>query len=100
MGHLSVIGGGSRSPFWGRIIAAALDRTLVYHHGGETGPALGAARLARIATGDASLEESCLPPPVADVIEPDASLRDALAPRRALFRRLYADLQHAFAASD
>ncbi|HKU87563.1 MAG TPA: xylulokinase [Casimicrobiaceae bacterium] len=97
--NLSVIGGGSRSRYWGRIVAAALDRTLVYHHGGETGPALGAARLARVATGDASVGESCPPPPVAGVIEPDASLRDALAPRRALFRRLYADLKDAFAAS-
>jgi xylulokinase len=97
--HLSVIGGGSRSRFWGTIIAAALGRTLVYHRGGETGPALGAARLSRIATGDASVEESCRPPPVADVIEPDASLREALAPRRALFRRLYADLRQTFAAS-
>ena len=97
--NLSVIGGGSRSRFWGRIIAAALGRTLVYHHGGETGPALGAARLARIATGDSSIGEGCPLPPVADVIEPDVSLCEALAPRRALFRRLYGDLQEAFAAS-
>ena len=94
--NLSVIGGGSRSRYWGRIIAAALDRTLVYHQGGETGPALGAARLARIATGEASFGQSCPPPPVAGVIEPDASLRAALATRRALFRRLYADLKDAF----
>ena len=56
---LSVIGGGSRSRYWGRIIAAALDRPLVYHRGGEVGPALGAARLARIAVGDASVAEAC-----------------------------------------
>jgi xylulokinase len=96
---LSVIGGGSRSRFWGRIIASALDRALVYHRGGEIGPALGAARLARIATGTAGVSEACAPPPVAEVIEPDATLRDQLAPRRALFRRLYPDLRAAFAAS-
>jgi xylulokinase len=99
VGALSVIGGGSRSRFWGRIIAAALDRTLVYHRGGETGPALGAARLARIATGGGSVEECCPPPAIADIIEPGESLRDALAPRRALFRRLYPALQESFAAS-
>jgi len=96
---LSVIGGGSRSRFWGRIIAAALARPLVYPRGGEVGPALGAARLARIAVGAASLDEACPPAAVANVIEPDAALAAALAPRRALFRRLYADLRPSFTAS-
>jgi xylulokinase len=97
---LSVIGGGSRSRFWGRIIAAALGRPLVYHRGGEIGPALGAARLARIAAGAASLEEACPQPPVAGVIEPEAAFSEALAPRRALFRQLYADLKPSFGAAN
>jgi xylulokinase len=98
-GPLSVIGGGSRSRLWGRIIAAALDRTLVYHRGGETGPALGAARLARVAAGGATLADACPAPPIAEVIEPDAALREALAPRRALFRELYAQLRETFAVT-
>ncbi|MEJ7667458.1 MAG: xylulokinase [Casimicrobiaceae bacterium] len=96
---LSVIGGGSRSRFWGRIIAAALGRPLVYHRGGEIGPALGAARLASIAVGAARLGDACPPPPVAEVIEPDATLRETLAPRRALFRQLYTDLKPSFGAA-
>ena len=52
---ISVIGGGSRSALWGRILAAALRRPLTYHAGSEVGPALGAARLARLAaTGGAA----------------------------------------------
>ena len=96
---LSVIGGGSRSRYWGHIIAAALGRPLVYHRGAENGPALGAARLARIAVGAASLLEACPRPPVDEVIEPDASLAESLAPRRHIFRRLYLDLRQAFSES-
>jgi xylulokinase len=94
---LAVIGGGSRSPLWGRIIASALQRPLAYHDGGEVGPALGAARLASIAAGAASIEAACPAPPVIAVIEPEPELGDSLAARRVLFRRLYADLAPAFA---
>jgi xylulokinase len=96
---LSVIGGGARSRLWGQILAAALQRPLKYHRGGEVGPALGAARLARIAAAGASLDEACPPPPVSHVIEPDSALAETLEPRRALFRRLYSDLKASFAAS-
>jgi xylulokinase len=96
---LSVIGGGARSKLWGRILSAALQRPLTYHHGGEVGPALGAARLARIAASGASLDEACPPPPVSHVIEPEPELAEALASRRVLYRRLYSDLKSSFAAS-
>ena len=96
---LSVIGGGARSRLWGRILSAALRRPLTYHQGSEVGPALGAARLAMIAVSGASLEEACPPPPVSHVIEPELELVAALAPRRALYRRLYSDLKSSFAAS-
>jgi len=99
IGGLSVIGGGARSKLWGRILAAALQRPLIYHHGGEVGPALGAARLARIAASGVSLEEACPPPPVSHVIDPEPELTEALAPRRELFRQLYSDLKSSFAAS-
>jgi len=96
---LSVIGGGARSRLWGRVLSAALQRPLTYHKGGEVGPALGAARLARIAASGASLDEACPPPPVSHVIEPEPEIVEALAPRRALYRRLYSDLKSSFAAS-
>lgn len=99
IGGLSVIGGGARSKLWGRVLSAALQRPLTYHHGGEVGPALGAARLARIAASGANLDEACPPPPVSHIIEPEAELVEALASRRALYRRLYSDLRPSFAAS-
>lgn len=96
---LSVIGGGARSKLWGRILASALQRPLTYHHGGEVGPALGAARLARIAASGVSLDEACPPPAISHVIEPEPELVEALAPRRGLYRRLYSDLKETFSAS-
>ena len=39
--RVTVIGGGARSRFWGRILASALDRPLHYGRGGELGPAFG-----------------------------------------------------------
>jgi xylulokinase len=86
---LSVIGGGARSAYWGRIIAAALGVPLVYLEGGEVGPALGAARLAQIAVSGESVAQVCVRPPVSHVIEPDAALAAALAPKLARFRAAY-----------
>ena len=95
-GALSVIGGGARSRLWGEILAAALGRPLVWHAGAEIGPALGAARLARLAAGDGGIVEVCTIPPVARTQEPDAGLAAALAPRLAQYRRLYPVLKDEF----
>jgi len=96
---LSVIGGGARSKLWGRILAAALRRPLKYHHGGEIGPALGAARLARVATTSVSLKEACPPPPLSHIIEPEPSVSESLRVRQILYRRIYSDLKSTFTAS-
>ena len=92
-GSLTAIGGGARSALWLRIIAAALGRPLVQVQGGEIGPALGAARLARIARGDATVAEACETPPILAEHLPDSALAERLAPRRALFRALYPALK-------
>ena len=86
---LSVIGGGARSAYWGRIIAASLGVPLVYLEGGEVGPALGAARLAQIAVTGDSIAAVCTRPPVSRVAEPESDLVDALAPKLARFRAAY-----------
>ncbi len=91
--ELAVIGGGARSRYWGTILAAALDARLVYLDGGEVGPALGAAKLAQIATSGASAAEVCTRPPIAHVIEPDPLLAEKLAPKRDKFRAAYPALK-------
>ncbi len=96
---VSVIGGGARSPIWGRILAAVLDRPLTYHEESEIGPAFGAARLARLAVTGEDPQAVCRPPPVSRVIEPVPGLRDAFAAARERFARLYRDLKPEFAAA-
>ena len=87
--QLSVIGGGARSAYWGRIISAAMETPLVYLRGGEIGPALGAARLAQVAVDHGDPASVCTPPPVERVVEPQAADIDLLAPKKAAFREAY-----------
>ena len=96
VGALTVIGGGARSAAWGRIIAAALRRTLQYPSHGEYGPALGAARLSRMAVDRVAATAALGKPPVTRTIEPEAALADELEGRHALFQALYRDLASRF----
>ncbi len=99
IGAVSVIGGGARSAYWGRILASALDRPLTYYATAEVGPAFGAARLARIAVTAEAPAAVCSAPAVERIIEPDAVLRDRYRTRLEIYRRLYADLKETFARS-
>lgn len=89
--EITVIGGGSRSAYWTQMLADILGKRLVLRSGGEVGPALGAARLARLAVEpDASLDVVCPMPEVTAIREPDAA-RHAyfLQTRHPLFRLTY-----------
>jgi xylulokinase len=94
--ELSVTGGGARLPYWGELLAAALERPLTYRQGGELSAALGAARLARLALGGESPEELCRVPPALAVVQPERALAALLSERRPLFTRLYRDLRESF----
>jgi len=93
---LSVIGGGSRSAYWGKIIASVFDIPLVYRDSASVGPAYGASRLARLAVTGEALADVCTPPAIQNIIEPDPVMRDHLAERLALFRLLYTSLSGTF----
>ena len=92
---LSLVGGGARSAWWAQRLASTLGVPLTTHVGGEAGGALGAARLAWLATGG-RVDEVCLPPPVAQRFEPDAREGRELALRLARFRALYPALRGQF----
>ncbi len=86
---LSVIGGGSRSNWWGEIIASAMDLPLTYRRTSAVGPAFGAARLARLCISGEAYQDICMPPPVDHIIEPNTDMRDLYQERRATFSKLY-----------
>ncbi len=93
---ITVIGGGARSAYWGRILSAVLNRPLVYRDGGEVGPALGAARLAQLADTGGTVEEICPAPSILSVVEPDSALTDLYASRITTYRTLYTQLKSSF----
>jgi len=89
---VSLVGGGSRSALWAQILADTLGRPLQRHSGGEVGAALGAARLARLARTNETIEVVCTAPPLRDRFEPDARRSEQLARRHQRFKHLYAAL--------
>jgi xylulokinase len=93
---ISVIGGGARSLYWGGILSSVLGRTLTYRDSGVIGPAYGAARLARMAAENCSIEEICTPPAILHVIEPDPRLQELYAHRIGRYRALYRNLKDLF----
>ena len=92
----TVVGGGSRSGYWGQLIAGALDRPLVYREAGAAGPAVGAARLAQVACGAGTIQGSCVPPQVIEVAEPTPDTTDYFSRRQPRFRSLYTALRQGF----
>lgn len=91
--RLSVIGGGSRSHFWGEILASAMNVTLDYLDGSEVGPALGAAHLARMAATQEPADAVCKRPDILETVEPDLELAGHLAAKLARYRQSINHLQ-------
>jgi xylulokinase len=92
--QLSLVGGGSRSPYWAQLIADVLNVDIVVHAGSEAGGALGAARLGWLAAGG-SVEAVCTRPALSARHTPNPERHARLAPRLARFRDLYARLRGA-----
>jgi xylulokinase len=99
LGRVGLIGGGAKSALWTRMIAAALGREIVRYRAGETGPAFGAARLARIAATGETADALCAAPEILDVTSPEPALVEAFAKRRERFTSLYGALRAEFSAN-
>ncbi|MBS1089660.1 xylulokinase [Gluconobacter wancherniae] len=88
-----VIGGGSQSALWTSIIASILDVKLHRLAHGEQGGAFGAARLARIAVTNESVQDVCMPPERVASIEPDSTLNGAYRQAYLRYREVYPALR-------
>jgi xylulokinase len=89
---ISVIGGGARSTYWGRVLSSILNRPLTYRKDGEVGPALGAARLAQLFVSGGRSDLLATQPPISHVVEPDNTLTHRYEERLQRYRTLYQSL--------
>ena len=96
IGDVTVVGGAARLPYWGPMLATALNVPLTYREGGEVGGAFGAARLGRLALTGENPDKVCVPPPVTRIVNPEAGLKEQMSRRRPLFVGLYQNLKKSF----
>lgn len=89
LSRVTAIGGGSRSRYWLKAVATALNLPLDVPVDGDFGAAFGAARLGLIAATGADPLSVLTAPATAETIEPEAALKDAYETAYQRYRRLY-----------
>ena len=92
---LSLVGGGARSLWWSQLLADVLQTPLVLGVGGESGGALGAARLGWLSDGG-SLAHICSQPQARQRFEPDAAAAETHGQRFVRFQAIYGALRPLF----
>ncbi|WP_313525625.1 xylulokinase [Shinella sp.] len=96
LSRVTAIGGGSRSRYWLKSIATALDLPVDLPADGDFGAAFGAARLGLIAATGADPVAVCTAPRTAETIEPEAALGAAYEDAYQRYRRLYPAVRAAY----
>jgi xylulokinase len=89
LSRITAVGGGSRSRYWLKVVATALNLPIDLPAEGDFGAAFGAARLGMIAATGSDPLEICTPPPTAMTIAPERSLRDAYEEMYQRYRAIY-----------
>jgi xylulokinase len=87
--RVTAIGGGSRSRYWLKAIATAIEVHVDLPADGDFGAAFGAARLGLIAAENADPLAVCTAPATAETIEPDARHTSAYQDAYQRYRALY-----------
>jgi xylulokinase len=87
--RLLIIGGGTKSSLWMKMIASALGRDLLLAEAGEYGASLGAARLARMGPTGEPAEDVCQFPRHTKRISPHPLWQQRYKEQLQDFRRLY-----------
>ena len=94
--QIAVVGGGARSLYWGKILAAALNQPLTYYANREVGGALGAARLAYLAVNGVASITDFPQLPIEHIIEPNVQWVEIYAKKKERFKKLYGALKDEF----
>lgn len=89
LSRVTAIGGGSRSRYWLKAIATALDIPVDIPADGDFGAAFGAARLGLIAATGADPAGVCTAPATDATVDPDAHLHGAFEEAYQRYRALY-----------
>lgn len=94
---IALIGGGAKSVYWRQLLANVLGHEVEYRQGGNIGPALGAARLAKSALmPNNQVEDIFIQPPLIETYAPNRQLNEAHADNRVKFHKLYLNLMDIF----
>jgi xylulokinase len=89
LSRVTAIGGGSKSRYWLKAMATALDMPVDIPADGDFGAAFGAARLGLIAAEKADPFAVCTAPATEETVEPDADLAGAYSDTYKRYRALY-----------
>jgi xylulokinase len=95
LSRMMAIGGGSRSRYWLKVIATALNLPVDVPAQGEFGAAVGAARLGLVAATGADPLAVCSAPALAETIDPETALVSAFGDHHARWQALYPSIKGA-----
>ena len=89
LSRITAIGGGSRSRYWLKAVATALNLPIDIPADGDFGAAFGAARLGMLAATGGDPLAVCTPPKTAETVEPEAAHKAAFEEAYQRYRALY-----------
>ncbi|TNB46037.1 xylulokinase [Martelella lutilitoris] len=89
LSRITAIGGGSRSRYWLKAVATALNLPIDIPADGDFGAAFGAARLGLLAATGADPLAVCTPPETAETVDPETAHTAAFEEAYQRFRALY-----------
>ncbi|MGF1706821.1 xylulokinase [Enterovibrio baiacu] len=93
LSSLGAIGGGVKSDYWLQMLSDVLNLVIHKYDGAETGPALGAARLAILCHTERSIEAVCQSPAIEKTFMPNAERHAFYADKHAQFSSLFKVLE-------
>ncbi|MEO1988004.1 MAG: xylulokinase [Martelella sp.] len=89
LSRITAIGGGSRSRYWLKAVATALNLPIDIPADGDFGAAFGAARLGMLAATGGDPLAVCTPPKTAETVEPETAHKAAFEEAYQRYRALY-----------